>query len=280
VKEVLKDIVSTNENEGQIGMAPKYAAKWGLHYSRAYTRAQVLEYTMNFKDPGLQIYSNHAFAQMQALGDDLFVSLSPPVGSINSYGGYGGAYGAGAASSPSIASMAIFHNASGGCFDPESMVKMADNTYKQIQSIHPDIDYVWTPTGSAKVIALVKIGSSNPYQAMSNINRLWITPYHPILFEGCWRFPADIGFYCDRLMPFVYNLVLESGHIIDVHNILCVTLGHGLTDDVVKHDYFGTQCVIDDLKKLPGWEMGRPTFTNLKAIKNAEGVICQWVDDV
>ncbi len=275
IKEVLKDIVSTNENEGQIGMAPKYAAKWGLHYTRAYTRAQALQYTMNFKDPGLQIYSNHVFSQMQAIGDDLFVSLPPPVGSITSYGGTGYS-----TASAGVASMAMFHNASGGCFAPHCMVKMGDNSYKQIQNIHPDIDYVWTPSGPAKVVALVKIGSSNPYQPMSNINKLWITPYHPILFEGRWRFPADIAFYCDRLMPVVYNLVLESGHIIDVNDFLCPTLGHGLTEDLVKHDYFGTHKVIDDLKKLPGWAFGRPTFTNLKAIKNAEGVICEWVDDV
>ena len=275
VKEMLKDIVSTNENEGQIGMAPKYSEKWGLHYTRAYLRAQTLKYTMNFKDPGLQIYSNPLFAHIQAIGDDLFVSLPPPVPSVRSaYAGSAAGSGAG------IVSMGVFHNSSGGCFAPSSLIKMADNSYKQIQSIHPDIEYVWTPSGPAKVIALVKIGSSKLYQPMSNINKLWITPYHPILYEGKWTFPAHIGFYCDRLMPVVYNLVLESGHIIDVNDFLCPTLGHGLTEDVVKHDYFGTHCVIDDLKKLPGWVLGRPVYTNLKAIKNAEGVICEWVDDI
>ena len=176
--------------------------------------------------------------------------------------------------------MNVFHNASGGCFAPESLVKMADNTYKQIQTIHPEIEYVWTPSGSSKVIALVKIGSTKLYQPMSNINGLWITPYHPIFYESRWRFPVDIASFVDRLMPVVYNLVLENGHVIEVNDILCVTLGHCLTYDVVKHDYFGTHKVIDDLKKLPGWSEGRPTFTNLKAIKNYEGVICEWIDDV
>ena len=276
MKEVLKDLFSKNENEGQVGMAPDYASKWGLHYVRAYTRAQVLKYTMNFKDPGLQIYSNILFAQIQAIGDDLFVSLPPPTPSVMSYSG---GYAAGGYTP--IASMNIFHNASGGCFAPESLVKMADGSYKQIQTIHPEIEYVWTPMGAAKVIALVKIGSTKLYQPMSNINGLWITPYHPVLYEGCWRFPADIASFVDRLMPVVYNLVLENAHVIDVNNVLCVTLGHNIEDDdVVSHDYFGTHKVIDDLKKLPGWSEGRPTFTNLKAIKNSEGVICEWIDDV
>ena len=277
VQEVLKDISSTSENEGQIGMAPKYASKWGLHYTRAYTRAQALKYTMNFKDPGLQIYSNRLFAQVQELGDNLFVSLPPPTPSIVSYGG--GASGAYSASYTPIASMAVFHNASGGCFAPNSLVKMADNSYKKIQDIHPN-DYVWTLSGISKVIALVKIGSKKPYQPMSNINKLWITPYHPVFYEGSWQFPANISSYVDRLMPVVYNLVLENGHIIDVDDILCVTLGHNLTDDVVKHDYFGTNKVIEDLKKLPGYDVGFPTFTNLKAIKNSDGIICQWIDDI
>jgi hypothetical protein len=276
----LKDIQSTNESEGQIGMAPKYAEKWGIHYTRAYLRAQTLQYTMNFKDPGLQIYSNAAFQRMQEIGDDLFVSLPPPTpsGYSSSYGTYGG-YGAGAASAATLTSMAVFHNASGGCFAPNSLVKMSDNSYKKIQDINPG-DSVYTPIGASNVIALVTCGSYKQYQPMSNINKLWITPYHPILFENEWKFPASIAFYCERLMPFVYNLVLESGHIVEVNDFLCVTLGHGFEDHVVKHEYFGTNKVIEDLMNLPGWSIGRPCFTNLVAIKNNEGKICAWIDDI
>ena len=36
----------------------------------------------------------------------------------------------------------------------------------------------------------------------------------------------------------------------------CVTLGHGLEEEVVKHEYYGTSAVIDDLKRMGGWEEG------------------------
>jgi len=38
----------------------------------------------------------------------------------------------------------------------------------------------------------------------------------------------------------IYSFVLESGHIMIINGIECVTLGHGFKGDVVEHDYFGT----------------------------------------
>lgn len=35
-----------------------------------------------------------------------------------------------------------------------------------------------------------------------------------------------------------------------VNDIECITLGHGLKDDVIRHNYYGTQRVIEDLRLL------------------------------
>jgi hypothetical protein len=35
-----------------------------------------------------------------------------------------------------------------------------------------------------------------------------------------------------------------------VNNVECVTLGHGFKEDVVRHSYYGTQRVIQDLRRL------------------------------
>ena len=83
------------------------------------------------------------------------------------------------------------------------------------------------------------------------------------------------------MLQTVYNLVLETGHIVNVEGFDCITLGHGFTEPVAAHPYFGSQRVIDDLKKLAGWAEGRPTFTNLVAVKDAgTNMICEWVDVV
>ncbi len=118
---------------------------------------------------------------------------------------------------------------------------------------------------------------------MTKLGGLVITPWHPVRSsnDAPWRFPADIAGYSDRLISTVYNLVLDSGHIVWADGFHALTLGHGFTEPVAAHDYFGTQRVVEDLMKQPGWEEGRPTFKNLKAIKDAAtDRITGWIDDV
>jgi hypothetical protein len=39
------------------------------------------------------------------------------------------------------------------------------------------------------------------------------------------------------------------------------TLAHGVEGDVIGHDYFGTERVVQDLTRLPGWDAGLVTIT-------------------
>jgi hypothetical protein len=48
----------------------------------------------------------------------------------------------------------------------------------------------------------------------------------------------------------VYNFALDQGHTLLVNDVECVTLGHGFKDDVVRHSYYGTRRVIEDLSRL------------------------------
>lgn len=48
----------------------------------------------------------------------------------------------------------------------------------------------------------------------------------------------------------VYNFALDQGHTVLVNDVECVTLGHGFKDDVVRHGYYGTKRVIEDLRQL------------------------------
>ena len=56
--------------------------------------------------------------------------------------------------------------------------------------------------------------------------------------------PSDID--CDA----VFNFALDQGHTVLVNNVECVTLGHGFQDDIVRHSYYGSERVIEDLRKL------------------------------
>jgi len=279
IKELLKDLLASKEGEGQIGMAPAHFARWGEHYMRAYLRAQELQQCMNFKDPGLQIYGGDLFHTLQEEGDRAFCDLPPPKPSA-SRSHYG--YGAGVAS-VAPANMSVFHNASGGCFAPETYIEIEDGKRKMIRDMKRG-DRVWTPSGHATVEALVVCGSLSRAQPMTQLScGLVITPYHPVRRQGDieWRFPSDISGYTDRIMPVVYNLVLDSGHIVNADGWEALTLGHGFAEPVAEHAYFGTERVIEDLAKQPGWAEGRPTFKNLKARKDPDtGLIIGWIDDI
>ena len=48
----------------------------------------------------------------------------------------------------------------------------------------------------------------------------------------------------------IYNFALDEGHTVLVNNTECVTLGHGFKEDIVRHDYYGTERVIEDLHRL------------------------------
>ena len=276
-KEFVKDILNPDPH-GQVGMAPQkaYFDRWGQHYLRSYLRAQVLEQCMNFKDPGLQIYGSDLFRELQSLGDKAFDDLPPPIPSGQPPAAYGGGYTAPVTSLRSLTQS--FNNPSGGCFHGNSGVLMADFLRTPIKDIAPG-SLVWTPTGTARVVALVTCNTTNKSQPMSQIDTLSITPWHPIRWKGEWKLPAEIAFYSERMLQTVYNLVLDSGHIVNVEGFDCVTLAHGFTEPVVAHEFFGTQRVVDDLKKLPGWAEGRPTFTNLVAVKDpVTNVVCEWRD--
>lgn len=272
-KEFMRDIHGPDP-EGQVGMAAteEYFARWGEHYMRSYLRAQQLQQCMNFKDPGLQIYGGDLFHQNQMAADKAFDELAPPEPSgrapVENY------------SPPrSMRSLtASFNNPSGGCFTGDCKVLMSHAAKKPIKDIQAG-DLVWSNVGYTRVIAVVVCHTKAKSQPISRINSLSITPWHPILVNGDWVFPADLYFYSERMIKTVYNLVLERGHIIDVEGILTCTLGHGITGPVIEHPFFGTDRVIEDLKKIKGWSEGRPTFTNLVAVKDPyTGMVNGWRD--
>ena len=141
-------------------------------------------------------------------------------------------------------------------------------------------DAVWTPNGPALVLYAIEMNTTARSQPMTQLGRLSITPWHPVVDPDkngrIWAFPAHLNGFSDRLVQTVYNLVLTSGHIIDVEGIQCVTLAHGFEEEPVAHAFFGSQAVVDCLQKQPGFAEGRPVFTNLVADKNEAGVICGW----
>ena len=75
---------------------------------------------------------------------------------------------------------------------------------------------------------------------------LAITGSHPMRINGEWTTARKLGNTVEMANPsgYVYNMVLDRAHIPLVNGIQCCTWGHGLTEEGVQHDYYGTDRVL------------------------------------
>jgi hypothetical protein len=118
---------------------------------------------------------------------------------------------------------------------------------------------------------------------------LIITPYHPVrdpsaapavcqagADTGGWAFPTDLGVVTKVCgIEWVYTFVLGSGHTVLINGVECVTLGHGLTADVVRHPYFGSSLVVSDLRSCAGWTTGMVALEPESYLRSSvTGMIC------
>ena len=134
--------------------------------------------------------------------------------------------------------------------------------------------------GSASVVAVVKIGHGSATSVMmSKVKDCILTPYHPYLDEvSHWVLGFNTVGQESYPTGTVYNLVLDKCHIIKTPSgVRACTLAHGFEEPVIAHPFFGTQAVVEDLKKCSGWLSGRPVYKDLQ-VRRENGVIVEWFD--
>jgi len=241
--------------DGQVREAvskAEFFTRWGRHYLPSLGCAHALEECNNFKDAGVQFYGGALFRSIRDAAEDIFCKLPPPKPSA-AYRG---------ATSHAPVSMAGYYNRSGGCFHGDSMVRLAHGTEAPISSLRKGTAVRLPSGGHTNVLCVVVTPCPSGHMDLVRVSsRLVLTPYHPVRVGASWVFPCDVAVTTRTRCAAVYNLVLDGGHVVVVDGIECVTLGHGLEDnDVVRHPYFGTQRVIEDLERLYGWHEGLVTL--------------------
>ena len=73
-----------------------------------------------------------------------------------------------------------------------------------------------------------------------------------------WVFPKDVHDPKIVDCEAVFSIILDSGHIVNIdgHEVVC--LGHNFHEPkILEHDYFGSDKVVKDLQKMPGFSGGR-----------------------
>ena len=97
-----------------------------------------------------------------------------------------------------------------------------------------------------------------------------ISLWHPInIFKDGkseWVFPYQILEIKEEKCESLFNFILKDNHVAIINGISCITLGHGYTNGILKHPYWGTYNVIYDLIKIPNFTNGH-VIINQKFIK-------------
>lgn len=238
--------------------------KWGKHYIPSLLTGHRFQLCNNFKDPGVQFYGGQLFKDIQEQADEIFLKLPAPVPTAKqNYGGYGGHANRSATKKAKPVNMARYYNTYGGCFDGFGMVSMADGSKKYTYQVKKG-DRVATHNGqSAEVLCCIHTHMDNGRTWLVTLpkNGLKLTPYHPIIVKGEWKFPADVATAEYQTCSMVYNFVLSNGHSMIINGVEACTLGHGFTENnCIRHAYFGTQAIVKDLQGLSGWCKGLITF--------------------
>jgi hypothetical protein len=155
---------------------------------------------------------------------------------------------------------------------------MYDLTIKNVNEIKKG-DIVKLGNNKNGIIeCVIKTLITNNIELLSLNNDLHITNYHPIKINNQWFFPQDVDYakICELECNEIFSFVLEkddnnnrsynSGIIIG--NYECATLGHGINENIVFHPFFGTELVIENLKKSPNYNSGIVILKQDSMIRN------------
>ena len=271
IEALLKDIQSADDNEGQIMKAVSKAdwyKRWGQDHLLAFSRAHVLQQSTNFKDASIQLYGGQQFKTAQDDTNTVFCSLPPPKPSCRRDN-----------SGPVVRNMATFANSYGPCFDGDGLVQMANGERKAVKSLKRG-DQVASSNGSvATVLALIETPiPEGQLTDIVEVEGVSLTPWHPIQTgaNGQWVFPADVHAAKKVSIRAIYNLVLDAHHVVTINTLNVITLGHNKTEGILAHPYFGSEKVVEDLKKHPGWADGHLVIVDPKGERDANGLVCKF----
>jgi hypothetical protein len=244
---MIKDFVSADESHEQITKAISRADwfnKWGYHYLLSLSLAHLTRQCHNYKDQGVQLYGNTLFQSLQDQVYQIFSSIAPPRPSLRAQ--------------VVRTDMSAYVDRSGGCFGPECKIRLADGTTKPLHELNgTELVYQGDEITGSKIKYIVCTEIPQGKKSMCKINELIISEYHPMYCTNSskWVFPINLTKSEEIDINYMYNIVLESGFWVEIEGFKCASLGHNLiqfdtSNQILSHDYFSTNKVIDDLEKF------------------------------
>jgi Mg-chelatase subunit ChlD len=237
--------------------------RWGRHYLPSLSNAHATQVSNNCKDTGVQRYGGPVFRKLREAFEDVFLKIPPPVATYVMH----------ASQPPTPVNIAAYMDNSGPCFEGGGMVAMSDGTHMRVDGVRKG-DVV---LGGFTVVCVVRTDSERSVTDLTRVGTLLVTDWHPIRHAGQWAFPCLVpgATVARAACAAVYNFVLDAGHELTIEGTACVTLGHGFEGPVVSHAYFGTDRVVDDLRRMRGWSDGLVPL--IGTLRGLDGLVCGLV---
>ena len=168
--------------------------------------------------------------------------------------------------------MATYNTSAGPCAAEGCRVLMDTGDYKNVEDIckgdkvityHTEKDkngnHHETYTTSS-IECVIKTKCNNNKAMMVKLGELLITPYHPIIdminYEKDWCFPITKHTVREYECNYMYSFVTGNRQSLTIERYIFATFGHNLKEDIISHNYFGTDAVINDLKKFNTYNDG------------------------
>ena len=243
-----------------------YFKKWGYSYIAQLCSHINNEKRANYKDSACENFGGELFHSVVDYASDKFDTLPPPVPS-NRVSGRAAATMHGGPPAPTRVSTDSYNSrsrSSGVCFAGHCRILLSDGSDIMVKDLRKN-DSVLTlvhhtnqnTTTTARVVCILKtILPDNMEIPMVNLSGLIITGNHPVFVDNKWQYPCQVSSVHKVMCTELYSLVLDGGHVAIVNDIPCICLGHNFETGILKHNYLGTNAVVNDLMKMPGWDGG------------------------
>lgn len=241
-----------------------YFRRWGQHYLPSLSCAHKLEQSNNFKDPGIQFYGGQLFETIRDFADDIYNRLPPPTSTpVPLVPGWGSRSLSASAAPSQPVSMASFNSRDAPCFHSDCNVLMHDLSLKKCRDVVKG-DKVYGGDIIECIIRTEVNDNVTDFVTLRKNNQvLKITPYHPIMTNGKWEFPVQMGPVQRESCEAVYSFLLQNRQkAIVIEGYPCLTLAHGIVGDAIAtHSFYGNENIVSTLKKCRGWVNGKITFS-------------------
>ena len=234
--------------------------KWGEHYARALHTGISRGRRTNFRDKMLFRFTSAAFDAQVNAAEMIFSHTPAPTPSLL----------------PRTAGLAVPATApprilpeeymrGGGCMLRGTPVCLSDSSTIPIEALMKGME-IMTPHGTTHVECVVHTMLPENSQ-ITFVAGIGFTPTHPYreVNETIWRRPLSSN--ATETMPEqidVYNVVTDEEAdgtrqclvLYADRPLIACGLGHGLNEDVVQHEYYGTSAVVQDLRTMESYPSG------------------------